>query len=97
VAEPDTAGDGPENLLQLGPGRWRYPPELQPVRVPEVDPVQYQQVEVDVQVRVIACIEDPAVIGRILAPLDRPAPSSVSPILLPPARGPPGQGRLELS
>jgi len=49
------------------------------------------------QVRVIACIEDPAVIGRILAHLDRPAPPSVSPILLPPARGPPGQGLLKLS
>lgn len=46
-----TAGDGPENLLQLGPGRWRYPPELQPVMVPEVDAIQYQQVEVDVQVQ----------------------------------------------
>jgi hypothetical protein len=43
----DTAGDAPENLIQLGPGRWRYPLELQPVMVPEVDPVQYQQVEVD--------------------------------------------------
>ena len=47
--------------------------------------------------RVIACLEDPVVIGKILAHLDRQAPSSVSPIVLPPARGPPGQGLLELS
>ena len=49
------------------------------------------------QIKVIACLEDPGVIGKILAHLDRQAPSSVSPILLPPARGPPGQGVLELS
>jgi hypothetical protein len=48
-------------------------------------------------VRVIACIEDPAVIGRILAHLDRQTPSAVNPILLPPARGPPGPGIPELS
>ncbi len=43
------------------------------------------------QVRVIACLEDPAVISRILAHLDRPAPPSVSPILLPPDRSRPGR------
>ena len=47
--------------------------------------------------RVIACIENPAVIGKILAHVERQVPSSVSPILLPSARGPPGQGLLELS
>ena len=49
------------------------------------------------QVRVIACIDDPAVIGKILAHVERPVPSSVSTVPLPPARGPPGQGLLELS
>ena len=49
------------------------------------------------QVRVIACIDDPAVIGKILAHVERQVPSSVSTVPLPPARGPPGQGLLELS
>jgi hypothetical protein len=39
----DTAGDSPEYLLQLGPGRWRYPPERQPIIGPDVDPVEHQQ------------------------------------------------------
>jgi len=49
------------------------------------------------QIRVIACIEDPLVIAKILAHLDRQVPSSVTPVLVPPVRGPPGQGMLELS
>ncbi len=48
------------------------------------------------QVRVIACIEDPGVIAKILAHLEQPQPSvtTVPPL---PARGPPRQGLLELS
>jgi hypothetical protein len=49
------------------------------------------------QVRVIACREDPVVIAKILAHLDRPVPWAVTPVLRPPVRGPPGQGLLELS
>ena len=47
------------------------------------------------QVRVIACIEDAGVIGKILAHLERQHPSvtTVPPL---PARGPPRQGALEL-
>ena len=49
------------------------------------------------QVRVIACIEDPLVIGKILAYLEQqqhPSATTAPPL---PARGPPRQGVLELS
>jgi hypothetical protein len=49
------------------------------------------------QVRVIACIEDPGVIAKILSHLgqqQRPSVTTVPPL---PARGPPRQGVLELS
>jgi hypothetical protein len=48
------------------------------------------------QVRVIACIDDSAVIAKILAHVERQVPSSVSTVPLPPVRGPPGQGLPEL-
>ena len=49
------------------------------------------------QVRVIACLDDPVVIAKILAHLDRHSPSAVSTVPPLPARGPPRQGVLELS
>ena len=48
------------------------------------------------QVRVIACIEDPGVIAKILAHRER-QPPSVSTVPPLPARGPPRQGLLERS
>jgi hypothetical protein len=45
---------------------------------------------------VIACLDVPAVIGKILAHVERQVPSSVSTVPLPPVRGPPGQRTLEL-
>ena len=48
------------------------------------------------QVRVIACIEDPGVIAKILAHRER-QPPSVSTVPPLPARGPPRQGLLEWS
>ena len=49
------------------------------------------------QVRVIACIEDPGVIARIVAHLDRHSLRSESTVPPLPARGPPRQGTLLLS
>jgi hypothetical protein len=49
------------------------------------------------QVRVIACLEDPLVIAKILSHLDRQPPPSASTVPPLPARGPPRQGVLELS
>ncbi len=47
------------------------------------------------QVRVIACLEDPVVIGKILAHLAPQRPTSVSTVPPLPPRGPPRQGVLE--
>jgi hypothetical protein len=47
-------------------------------------------------VRIIGGIEDPAVVARILAPLEKaPAPAGIAAAHRP--RGPPGQGQLEFS
>jgi hypothetical protein len=45
------------------------------------------------QVKIIACIEDPAVIERILAHLKIRAPST-EPVMLPDGRAPPPRARL---
>ena len=47
----DAGRDGLQQLVRLGPGRRRHPPELEPVMTPDVDRVQHQQVEVDIQVQ----------------------------------------------
>ncbi len=49
------------------------------------------------QVRVIACIEDPGVIAKILSHRERQPQPSVTTVPPLPARGPPRQGVLELS
>ena len=49
------------------------------------------------QVRVIACLEDPLVIAKILSHLERQPQPSVTTVPPLPARGPPRQGVLERS
>lgn len=79
----------------------RPSPRLPKIRVPP-QPKQHLKLDLEScegcggQVRVIACIEDPAVIGKILQHLEKTGTVLAGGALLPEARGPP-QGLLDLN